>query len=232
MPTTEAGSGPRVGGRRDPPRADIAHRRLREQIMENRWPPGHWALERDLCDMLGMSRTPVREAMVRLADEGLIEIVPRHGLRVQSLSATMMREVYQVLGALEAVAAEIVAADAARGPRLTELERATDEMAEALDRHDLQGWARADESFHEMLVGMCGNRPLIETVARFRDRVHRARLMTLRLRPVPVASTEEHRALVEAMRAGDPARAGALHRAHRARGAAELVPILESLDVV
>ncbi|MEZ5661771.1 MAG: GntR family transcriptional regulator [Burkholderiaceae bacterium] len=209
--------------------ADGAYGRLREWILDNEWLPGHRALERDLCDVLQMSRTPVREAMVRLRDEGLIDIVPRHGLVVLPVSARLMQEIYQVLSALEVAAAQAVATDPARSDRLDELELATQAMAAALAHDDLPAWAHADERFHERLVAGCGNQTLIETVARFRDRVRRARMMTLRLRPPPHSSTSEHRELLDALRAGDPMRAAELHRAHRARGAAELVPILEAL---
>lgn len=211
-------------------RAGVAYERMRERILENRWPAGHSVLERELTDWLEMSRTPVREAMVRLQDEGLIEIVPRHGLRVLPLSAVTMRELYQVLCALEVAAAESVAVDPGRHAGLAGLERCTDDMDAALDADDRVAWARADERFHTGLVAMCGNRMLIETVGRYRDLARRARMMTLSLRPLPRASTREHRALVAALAAGETSLAAELHRAHRVRGAAELVPILQSLE--
>lgn len=217
------------GARAVAPLAEQAWRRMRACILDNVWPPGHMALERELGQWLGMSRTPVREAMVRLRDEGLVDVVPRHGLRVRPLSAARMGEIYAVLCALEVAAAEAVASDPGRGPRLDALERDTERMAAALAAGDRVAWAAADEAFHARLVAQSGNQTLIETVARFRDQVHRARMLTLALRPLPQASTQEHRALVDALRAGDTARAASVHRAHRARGAAELIPILQSL---
>ena len=80
---------------------------------------------------------------------------------------------------------------------------------------------------HRTLIDLCGNRLLKQTVLNFWDRAHRARLFTLRLRPKPAASTEEHRELVERIRAGDAAGAFACTRAHRERGSRELLAIIE-----
>jgi DNA-binding GntR family transcriptional regulator len=76
-------------------------------------------------------------------------------------------------------------------------------------------------------VSLCGNRRLAEVVINFWERAHRARMVTLRMRPRPTNSTREHRAVMKAIRAGDAAAAGALHRAHRERGALELTEILK-----
>lgn len=104
-------------------------------------------------------------------------------------------------------------------------------MARALADGDLDGWAVADAEFHRHLVELSGNRHLVDTAARFFDLVHRARLATLRLRPLPTESVDDHAALVEAVLAGDGARAHGLHLAHRRRIAAELVDLLRRNDL-
>ena len=88
---------------------DDAYLAIRRRILDNVYPPGHQALEGDLAGELGISRTPVREALIRLANEGLVEVVPRHGMRVLPVSPTDMREIYVVLTALESAAAELLA---------------------------------------------------------------------------------------------------------------------------
>jgi DNA-binding FadR family transcriptional regulator len=90
-----------------------------------------------------------------------------------------------------------------------------------------EAWAAADESFHRHLVALSGNRLLIEAVQNCWDRAHRARMVTLRMRPKPTRSTQEHMEVVEQIRAGDARAAFEAHRAHRERGARELVAILE-----
>ena len=89
--------------------SEQAYRQLRSRIVANVWPPGHQALEQAIALELGMSRTPVREALIRLQKEGLVEVVPRHGMRVLPVSANDMREIYEILTALESMAAELTA---------------------------------------------------------------------------------------------------------------------------
>ena len=206
---------------------DAAYKDMHRRILDNIWAPGHQALEQEIALQLGMSRTPVREALIRLANEGLVEVIPRRGMRVLPVSAIDMREIYEILGALESVAAEMLAA---RKPSEAELEPlivATRAMEKALNAEDLDAWAKADESFHEQLVTMAGNKLLAEAVFSHWDRAHRARMFTLRLRPKPVNSTKEHMALVERLRQGDAAGAAAVNREHRQRASRELLSIFE-----
>jgi DNA-binding GntR family transcriptional regulator len=212
-------------------RVELAYREIRARILDNAWPPGHQVLEAALAATLGISRTPVRTALIRLHDEGLVELVPRHGMRVLPLSAQDMRELYEVLTALESTAAELAARRRPAAAELRPLERATRDMARALDADDLAAWAAADARFHRHLVELSGNALLAKAVLRYADRVHRARLFTLRLRPRPLASTREHQALVERIRAGDAAGAHAANRAHRERASRELVEIFERFQL-
>jgi len=206
---------------------DTAYEWIRRRILDNVWPPGHRALEQEVALELGMSRTPVREALVRLQNDGLVEVVPRHGMRVLPVSPQDMREIYEVLTALECMAAEIVARRKPGDAELQTLTQATADMDEALARDDLEAWAAADERFHVSLVELSGNRALANTVWNYWDRAHRARMLSLRLRPKPVNSTHEHMQMVERLRAGDVAGAAAVTRAHRERANQELVAIFE-----
>jgi DNA-binding GntR family transcriptional regulator len=206
---------------------DRAYDAVRSRILDNAWPPGHQVLEHALALDLGMSRTPVREAMIRLQKEGLIEVVPRHGMRVLPLSPTDMRDLCQILASLEAAAAGLAAARRPTGAELDALEQASRDMDAALRRDDLEAWAEADERFHRHLVELSGNRLLLAVVENVWDRAHRARMFTLRLRRKPTRSTREHRAVVQAIRKGDVDAARELHREHRERGGRELVALLE-----
>ncbi|WP_295854074.1 GntR family transcriptional regulator [uncultured Xylophilus sp.] len=209
------------------PRKDATYDALRRRILDNAWPPGHQALEQEIALELGVSRTPVREALIRLEREGLVQVIPRRGMRVLPMSATDMRELYEILTALESLAAETLANRKPSDAELAPLLQATDAMEQALARDDLDAWAAADEDFHARLVTLAGNRLLAEAVFGHWDRAHRARMFTLRLRPAPVHSTQEHRALVECLRAGDSAGAAAVNRAHRQRASRELLAIFE-----
>ena len=206
-----------------------AYASIRRRIFDNVYPPGHQVLEQALAEELGISRTPLREALVRLAEEGLVEVVPRHGMRVLPVSPVDMAEIYTVLTALECVAAEIVASRRPSEDELRPLMKATRDMEGALKRDDLDAWAEADERFHQTLVALAGNRMLTQTVANFWDRAHRARMVTLRMRPKPLNSTHEHMALVERLRAGDAVGAVKANRAHRSRASRELLALFERL---
>ncbi|MBU6485554.1 MAG: GntR family transcriptional regulator, partial [Betaproteobacteria bacterium] len=170
----------------------IAYRTMRARILDNRWAPGYRALEQELAQELGMSRTPVREALIRLQKEGLVEVIPRHGMRVLPVSADDMRDIYQVLTALESMAAELVARRKPSEAELAPLVDASRAMARALKANDLDAWAAADERFHRHLIELSGNQLLIDAVLNCWDRAHRARMVTLRMRPKPAHSTRDH----------------------------------------
>lgn len=208
-----------------------AYAELRRRILDNVYAPGFQALESALADELGVSRTPLREALIRLQDEGLVEVVPRHGMRVLPVSAADMKEIYEILTSLEAMAAELVALKRPAPAELAALEKASRDMEKALKKDDLDAWAEADERYHRQLIELCGNRRLAAVVYNYWDRAHRARMFTLRLRPKPVNSTHEHLAVVEAIRRGDAVAARELHRAHRERGSRELLEILSRYRV-
>jgi DNA-binding GntR family transcriptional regulator len=211
----------------NPSMVDAAYEQVRRRILDNAWPPGHRALEQEVALALGMSRTPVREALVRLKNEGLVELIPRHGMRVLPVSPTDMREIYEILTALECLASEIVARRGLDEASLAPLVQASEAMDAALRVDDLDAWARADEQFHAGLVELSGNRQLQATVWNYWDRAHRARMFSLKLRPKPVHSTREHMQLVERLRAADPEGAARVNRAHRERSCRELLAIFE-----
>jgi DNA-binding GntR family transcriptional regulator len=210
---------------------DEAYEQIRRRILDNAWPPGHRALEQEVALALGMSRTPVREALMRLQADGLVEVIPRHGMRVLPVSPNDMREIYQILTALECMAAELLAQRKPTDKVLEPLVAASKAMDKALKAGDLDAWAAADERFHAHLVELAGNRQLQATVLNYWDRAHRARMFTLRLRPKPVNSTKEHMQMVERLRAGDAAGAAAVTRAHRERASRELVTIFEQFKL-
>ena len=206
---------------------ESAYRTMRQRILDNVWPPGYRALEQELALELGMSRTPVREALSRLQREGLVEVIPRHGMSVLPVSADDMRDIYEMLTALEAMAAELAVRRKPSEAQLKPLLAASRDMGRALQADDLDAWAAADERFHRHLVTLSGNRLLIDAVQNCWDRAHRARMVTLRMRPKPAHSTREHMEVVEKIRDGDARGAFDAHRAHRERGSRELLAILE-----
>ncbi|MEP7276617.1 MAG: GntR family transcriptional regulator, partial [Betaproteobacteria bacterium] len=143
---------------------ESAYQTMRRRILDNVWPPGHRALEQELALELRMSRTPVREALIRLQKEGLVEVVPRHGMSVLPVSADDMRDIYEMLTALEAMAAELAVRRKPSEAQLKPLLDASRDMGRALKANDLDAWAAADERFHQHLVALSGNRLVIDAV--------------------------------------------------------------------
>jgi DNA-binding GntR family transcriptional regulator len=203
-----------------------AYRELRRRILDNEMPPNAQYLEQELADSLGMSRTPVREALIRLSEERLVEIRPRHGARVLPVSVDDMREIYEVMTELEALAARKLAEGGLSKEEIRLLDEAVEDMDSALGEGDLHAWARSDEVFHALLVDLTGNSRLSQVVATFRDQAHRARMQTLRLRPRPVDSNRDHAAVVAAIRKRDGETAASTHRQHRQKAGAMLLRLL------
>ena len=214
-----------------PTRVEDAYLRLKDEILQNRMPPGFQAPEPEIALQLGMSRTPVREALIRLESEGLVRLIPRHGALVLPVAADDMREIYEILTALEPEAAASLARKQPDRASLDALEAATRAMEAALRDNDLDAWAEADDRFHRTLLMLHANNRMTNFVSSLFDQVHRARMTTLRLRKPPEQSTREHREILEHILAGDAEKARKSFRAHRERAAAELLSILQSHDL-
>jgi len=210
---------------------DEAYARLKEEILENRMPPGFQALEQDLGQRMNMSRTPVREALIRLQDEGLVEVVPRRGMRVLPLSPTDMQEIYEVLACIEVEAAVMLAKRRPGREEISGLVQAIEDMEKALETDRLDTWAGADNRYHRELVRLCGNKRLTSIANTLMDQAHRVRMFTLRLRQKPVRSTQEHRDQVAAFLGGDPDRVRDIYRKHRENATTELMTILEQFNL-
>ena len=190
-------------------------------------PPGFQAPEPEIALRLGMSRTPVREALIRLEADGLVELKPRRGARVLPIQADDMREIYEILTSLESDAAAAFAARKPTAAELAPLEAAMSDMETALETEDLDAWAEADDRFHLTLLDLQGNQRLKGFVTALYDQAHRARIVTLRMRGLPRKSTAEHRDILEHLRRGDAEATRAAFKNHRQRAADELLAILE-----
>jgi len=212
---------------------DAAYQAVRLAIRDNVFPSGYQAAEAEIARQLGMSRTPVHEAMTRLQEEGLVRILARRGILVCSLAPGDIQEIYELIIALEGAAAERIAKSppAVRGPVLEQLEEATASMQKTLDQDDLIAWAKADENFHDVLVGGCGNRRLLRMIGTVTDQSHRSRMLTLHLRPKPVASAKEHRQIIAAIRKGDAEAASQAARIHRQRARDQILPLIARLNL-
>jgi DNA-binding GntR family transcriptional regulator len=207
---------------------DDAYATLRRRIIENHFDADRPILEEQLALSLGMSRTPIREALARLEAEGMVTILPRRGMMVRPLTALYVKEVNEVLASLEAQAAERLARRRPSSAEVAILDAAIADMDAALASDDMPAWAAADYRFHAAIIDLCGNSLLAETARRFLDQAHRFRLLTLDLRGRPVYSNANHAAVVEAIRRGDAETAAEIHWSHKRRWGRELDQLIEA----
>jgi DNA-binding GntR family transcriptional regulator len=182
------------------------HEHLRQEIISGRLIPGTELHEAALARSLGVSRGPIREALGRLATEGLVAIRPRRGAVVRALSNEEFIEAYQVREALEMMAVRLAV------PRLTAedlgaLERLIDDMASRGEAGDVQGFFEANTEFHQRFFEVAGNGMLSELYRQLRGQIDRHRLRSLELRGDLRRSIDEHRAILWAARTGDVERA-------------------------
>ncbi|WP_298938627.1 GntR family transcriptional regulator, partial [uncultured Ruegeria sp.] len=162
-----------------------------------------------------MSRTPVREAALMLESRGLLEMRPRKGVRILPVSSEDMREIYDILTELESLAAQRAAEAGYSEQDLKVLEQSIAQMDQAIETENLEAWAEADELFHQELVRLGRNHRIEAIVAMMSDQVRRARTTTLFIRPLPVQSNEDHRAVLRAIQEGKANEARERHRQHR-----------------
>ena len=199
---------------------------LRTLIFDGDLAAGSDHLEGDLAQRLGLSRTPVREALLTLETQGLVEIRPRKGVRIRPISPQDMAEIYDVLTELESLAAYDAARAGLDTNALLPLVQAIAQMETALRNGSPLEWAKADDEFHRELVRLGGNSRVIDIVAVMSDQVRRARLATLYVRPAPTQSNVDHRGVYDAIARGDGDGARMLHRAHRLAAKDMLIELL------
>jgi DNA-binding GntR family transcriptional regulator len=178
------------------------HDHLRDEIISGALTPGTELHEVTLAGSFGVSRGPIREALGRLATEGLVTIRPRRGAVVRALSSEEFIEAYQVREALEMMAVRLAV------PKLTSedlaaMERLIEEMATRAELGDVPGFFEANTEFHQRFFEVAENRMLAELYRQVRGQIDRHRLRSLELRGDLRRSIAEHRAILSAAETGD-----------------------------
>ena len=209
----------------------LAYALLKERIISNRYPGGSHILEEQLAADLGISRTPLKEALVNLQAEGLVRMIPRRGVLVVPLTATDVIEIYTVLEALEDLAVRLIGDREDNRADIKVLQDDVAVMQTSLRQDDLDRWAVADEHFHAQLVAASGNSRLIRAAQTLLTQSQRFRLFTLRLRERPVKSTRNHADLVKALKAGDVERARKIHAAQKVGWRDDMLALLAKFKI-
>lgn len=193
--------------------ADQVFRRLKEDILHLALFPGHALSEPELALRFGTSRTPVREALIRLADEGLVEVMPKSGTRVSRIPLAALPEAILVRKALEETTTRL-AAEKATGSGLTRLEACILRQEELAETADFEAFHAADEDFHATIAEIAGFPGIWTLVERAKMHVDRYRRLTLPEAGRMARVVREHRLVLEALKRHDSHEGAAAMAAH------------------
>ncbi|MFN3717008.1 MAG: GntR family transcriptional regulator [Thiobacillus sp.] len=199
--------------------------RLRDMIVQGELAPETKLNERVLAEQLGISRTPLREAIKYLASEGLVELLPNRGAVVAALRPRKVQEIFAVLGALEALAGELACRNATDAD-IAEIRALHYQMLAHHARGELAPYFRCNQQIHIRLVACSGNATLVQLHRSLNAHVRRARYMANLSQERWNAAVREHEEILAALSARDGARLQALLREHLAK---KLVLVMEAL---
>ncbi len=211
------------------PLRELVFEALREAIVKGVLKPGERMMEIQLAEEMGVSRTPVREAIRKLELEGLVAMVPRKGAYVASLSMKDIVEVFEIRGALEGLAAEL-AAERITPEELEELERFLLRINESIETKDLTLMVEVDTDFHSQLYRASRNERLSQVISNLREQIQRFRKTSLSLPGRMRAALEEHKQIVEAISARDGALARRLAEEHIENAENSLMEVIHGGD--
>lgn len=186
---------------------------IEEEIATTKLPPGQRLDELELAARFGVSRTPIREALILLAGEGLVENRPRRGTVVAQVSPQRLVEMFEVMAELEAMCARL-AARRMSDEELAAIEAAHEACRGAAGAGDSDAYFYANERFHFAIYAAAHNQFLFEQAGALQRKLRPYRRLQLRVRNRVQRSFDEHQAIVDALRAGDAETAVQCVRSH------------------
>lgn len=212
------------------PLSTEATRLLKDMIVGGDLEPGERLYEVDLAQRLGTSRTPVREAMVRLEHEGILQKRPQGGYKVRPISAKEVAEAVGLRAVLESYAVELAVANM-QPKLLAKLEKNVEMFAAALARGDSRRLVELNTRFHTMLYDAADSEMLSEFIGRLSDLLHRFRRALLGDAGAADHSLADHQELLAALKKGDPAEAAEICRIHVERGGRWMMERIEKQEL-
>ena len=184
------------------PLRDVVFQTLRQAILRGELKPGERLMEIHLAQKLGVSRTPVREAIRKLELEGLVVMIPRKGAVVAGITISDLEDVLEVRVALEELAVKY-ACRRVTPEQLAELKRRSELFKKSLNGNDVGLCAEADVAFHDMIYQATGNNRLVQILNNIREQMYRYRMEYLKDRHSHSILVQEHEEILSALTAGD-----------------------------
>ena len=184
------------------PLRDVVFNTLREAILRGELKPGERLMEIQLSNKLGVSRTPIREAIRKLELEGLVLMIPRKGAEVAQITEKSLRDVLEVRRALENLAVQL--ACLRMSPQtLADLKAAARAFEEILGGEDVTAVAEADVAFHDVIYMATDNQRLISLLNNLREQMYRYRVEYLKKKECHKQLLWEHQEIIRAIEAGE-----------------------------
>jgi GntR family transcriptional regulator, rspAB operon transcriptional repressor len=200
---------------------------LRERIQSVELAPGTSINERMLADWLGVSRTPIREAIRRLADDGLIRIIPNVGTSVSLVDPRRIVECWIIRTSLEAAAIEESVKHFTKA-HMRRLEAMIEEQDETIESGDMVRNISVDSEFHQLIVSLSGFPTIADILQKAMGEIVRARHLSIKLPGRLREPIIEHRNILEALRSGDPKRCSAAIRDHLDKSYSSILRVIDT----
>lgn len=189
------------------------YRALKTEIIKGSLKPGTKLLEGKIAEQMGVSRTPVREALKELAAEGFVKMNPNQAVVVSNASVEDVQEVLQIRGVLEGLAVRL-ATKIISEEEIEELEKYQKQMEYYTNKDDALAFSEMDAEFHELILNICGNNRLIQIRKNLSDQAHRYRIRSLSVPGRLKYSLKEHQEIIEALKRKDAEQADRLSQKH------------------
>ena len=178
------------------PLRDVVFNTLRQAILRGELKPGERLMEIQLANKLGVSRTPIREAIRKLELEGLVLMIPRRGAEVAEITEKSLRDVLEVRRSLEALSVQL-ACERITADQIEELKVAAKEFEKELKSGDVTAYAEADVKFHDIIYYATDNQRLISLLYNLREQMYRYRVEYLKRSEVHETLLAEHQYIIE-----------------------------------
>ena len=189
------------------------YRVLKKEIIKDSFKPGDKILEGKIAEQMGISRTPVREAIRELAAAGFVKMNPNQAIIVNDISIKVLREVLQIRGVLEGLAARLAV------PLITEekikvLETCNENMKKLIGQSNIIAFGKESNKFHSVILEVCGNNRLVQIRENLADQIYKYRNISLHIPGRLESALIEHREIAEALKQGDADKADELSKTH------------------
>jgi len=209
------------------PLRDIVFQTLRKAIITGELPPGERLMETQLGEKLGVSRTPIREAIRKLELEGLVVMVPRKGAQVAQFTQKDIKDVLEVRAALEALAVRL-ACKRMDERSFLRLQLVITEYEYAAKEHDIETMIEKDVEFHEIIFNATNNDKLVQMFGNLGEQVHRFRIAYLKNTEESMSVQEEHSEILQALRDKDADAAARLATIHIEKQSDSIIRFIEN----